>query len=289
MRKLWPKMKSVKDVFQNKLVLISGGSSGIGLALAHNLVETGAHVFILARRLENLTSTILELKAIRIDPAQRIGLVSADVSKEKSMAVIMDKFILKVGLPDFLINSAGITYPGTAVDLPMEIFHSMMDVNFHGMVCLTKAFLPAMISRGSGHIVNISSLVGFFASFGYSAYAASKFAVKGFSDVLRAELKPEGIRISIVFPADVDTPQLAYERAIQPEIMRDINAAGGLMAADDVAKAILKGVAKNRYIITPGFQSTLAYFVSQVAGYLLYPIMDLLVASGLRKTSRRKK
>lgn len=281
-------MKSNKNPFQNKLVLISGGSSGIGLALAHNLVEAGAHVFILARRLENLTGTILALKAIRMDSTQRIGLISADVSKEKSMALIMEKFIQKVGLPDYLINSAGITYPGTAVDLPMEIFHSMMDVNFLGMVCLTKTLLPAMISRGSGHIVNISSLVGFYASYGYSAYAASKFAVKGFSDVLRAELKPEGIRISIVFPADVDTPQLAYERAIQPEIMRDINAAGGLMAADEVAKAILKGIARNRYVITPGFQSTLAYFVSQVAGYLLYPIMDSLVASGLKKAGRRK-
>jgi len=280
-------MNTTNRVFYNKLVMVSGGSSGIGLALSRQLTLAGAHVYILARRLENLTNTILELKSLKQYPEQKIGLISADVSREKTTLSIIEKFIQKVGVPDYLINSAGITYPGTILELPMDVYHDMMNVNYFGMVTLIKAMLPAMIKKGSGHIVNISSFVGFYASYGYSAYAASKFAVKGFSDVLRAELKPEGIHISVVFPADVDTPQLAFERELQSQIMRDINTAGGLMSPDAVAKSILIGVAKNRYIITPGFQSTLAYFISQVAGYLLYPIMDFLVSSGLKKAKRR--
>ncbi len=282
-------MNSSDQIFHKKLVLITGGSSGIGLALARQLTMAGADVYILARRLEYLTNTILELKALKVSPNQRIGLVSADVSREKTTSNIIEKFIQKVGIPNYLINSAGITYPGTTVDLPMEIYRSMMEVNYFGMVTLIKAVLPAMVDRGSGHIVNISSLVGFYASYGYSAYAASKFAVKGFSDVLRAELKPTGIRVSVVFPADVDTPQLAYEHTLQPEIMRDINAAGGLMSPDDVAKLILRDVARNRYIITPGFQSKLAYFVSQTAGYLLYPIMDYSCFKWVEKSSQARK
>ena len=281
-------MKISNHIFYNKLVLITGGSSGIGLALARQLTMAGADVYILARRLEYLTNTILELKALKVSPDQRIGLVSADVSREKTTSNIIEKFIQKVGIPDYLINSAGITYPGTTVDLPMDIYRSLMEVNYFGMVTLIKAVLPAMVNQSSGHIVNISSLVGFYASYGYSAYAASKFAVKGFSDVLRAELKPTGIRVSVVFPADVDTPQLAYEHTLQPEIMRDINAAGGLMSPEKVAKLILKDVARNRYIITPGFQSKLAYFISQTAGYLLYPLMDYLVSNGLKKAVRRE-
>jgi len=276
------------DNYYRKLVLITGGSSGIGLALAHQLVARGADVYILARRLENLTSTILELKQNRINPDQRIGLISADVSREKSTIRILESFIIKVGIPDYIFNSAGIVYPGQVENIPMEEFHSQMDTNFFGTVLVTKTFLPAMLTRASGHIVNLSSLVGFYASYGYAAYSSTKFAIRGFSDVIRAELKPRGIKVSVVFPADVDTPQLAYERSVQNDIMKEINASAGMLPSEKVAASILKGVEKGRYVITPGFEPTLAYILSVTIGWAMYPLMDSLIRSASKKVQKRK-
>jgi 3-dehydrosphinganine reductase len=276
------------DQFNRKLVLITGGSSGIGLALARQLVTYGANVFILARRLEHLTSTILELKKSRIYPEQKIGLVSADVSREKSTARILEGFISKVGVPDYIFNSAGIVFPGQVENIPLNEFHSLMDTNFFGTVLVTKTFLPALLIRGSGHIVNISSFAGFYASYGYAAYSSTKFAVRGFSDVIRAELKPRGIKVSVVFPADVDTPQLAYERSVQPEIMKEINASAGMLPSEKVAESILKGVAKRHYIITPGFEPTLAYILSVTVGWALFPLMDSMIRSAQKMVAGKK-
>jgi 3-dehydrosphinganine reductase len=276
------------EQFNRKLVLITGGSSGIGLALARRLVTNGANVYILARRLEHLTSTILELKKSRIYPDQKIGLVSADVSREKSTIRILEGFISKVGVPDLIFNSAGIVFPGQIENIPLAEFHSLMDTNFFGTVLVTKTFLPDMLKRGTGHIVNISSFAGFYASYGYAAYSSTKFAVRGFSDVIRAELKSRGIKVSVVFPADVDTPQLAYERSVQPEIMKEINASAGMLPSEKVAESILKGVAKERYIITPGFEPTLAYILSVTVGWALFPLMDSMIRSAQKRVAGRQ-
>jgi 3-dehydrosphinganine reductase len=277
----------MRNIFANKLFVITGGSSGIGQALARNLIQNGANVYIVARKLENLTETILQLKSLRINANQEIGLISTDVTNDKDVAKIMTQFCNKVGTPDYLINSAGIVYPGIITDLSMDIYRDIMDVNFFGIVNVVKALLPGMIARGTGHIINISSFVGFFASYGYSAYAASKFAVRGFSDVLRAEVKPLGINVSVVFPADTDTPQLAFERNLQPVLMRQINSSAGQMSSDKVAKAILKGIAHKTYSITPGFEATLAFWITNIAGYLQRPILDSTIANAQKKVNQK--
>jgi 3-dehydrosphinganine reductase len=274
--------------FDKQLVLITGGSSGIGFAVARALLQEGADLYILARRLELLTSTILVLKKERIRPEQKIGLISLDVANENDVTSILGKFIQKVGVPDIVINSAGIVTPGAVTELSTSAFHRMMDTNFFGTVNVSKTLIPPMIERGYGHIVNISSFVGFFASYGYAAYAASKFAVRGFSDVIRAELKPDGINVSVVFPADTDTPQLREERKSQSELMQIINSTAGMMSADKVAKAIANGIYRKHYIITPGFEATFAYYLSILAGYLQYPLMDNII-SGARKKLKAKK
>jgi 3-dehydrosphinganine reductase len=283
------KVSSLEKYFSKKLVLITGGSSGIGLALANQFVLLGANVFIIARRMENLTTAILEMKNKKIDSAQQIGLISTDISLDNKVMKIIPSFIEKVGIPDLLINSAGIVYPGAVTDIDLSIFRKIMDINFFGTVNMVKTVAPYMIKRGFGHIINISSFAGFFASYGYSAYASSKYAVRGFSDVIRAELKPKGIYVSVVFPADTDTPQLAYERTLQSPLMREINASAGQMSAEKVANLIIQGIHRKKYVITPGFEASLAYAITVAAGYLQFPIMDMTIRSANKKVDSKKK
>jgi 3-dehydrosphinganine reductase len=143
--------------------------------------------------------------------------------------------------------------------------------------------VPAMIARGSGHIVNISSIAGFLGVYGYSAYGASKFAVAGFSDVLRAEMKPLGIHVSLVFPPDTKTEQLAYETRFKPAVTKALSGSSGLMEPERVADAILRGVARKRYIITPGSEGRVLYHAHHLLGKLVYPVMDWQVSRARRR------
>ena len=126
---------------------------------------------------------------------------AADVTDLAQVQSAQQHIQREAGVPDLLINCAGGAHPGYVQELPLEVFHEMMDLNYFGTVHMVKAWLPAMLERGSGHIVNVSSVAGFLGAFGYSAYGPSKYAVRGFSDVLRLEVKPLGLRVSVVFPA----------------------------------------------------------------------------------------
>jgi 3-dehydrosphinganine reductase len=266
-----------KESFNGRLALITGGSSGIGLALAKALAQEGARVWLVARR-----KNVLE-EALQSFPNQTAGIFSADVSDFKQAQAAVEDVIGKAGVPDLLINSAGVTYPGYVQDIPVEIFHQMIEINYLGTVHMVKALLPHMIQRGSGHIVNISSAAGFLGVFGYSAYGASKYAVRGFSDVLRAEVKPLGIRVSIVFPPDTDTPQLAYENQFKPFETRELSGNAGVLSADQVARTILDGVKRGKYVITPGMETSVLYRLSGLLGNAVYPIMDSMIAQARRK------
>ena len=272
--------------YKNKSILITGGSSGIGLALARQLAAQGASVHILARSAERLKSSLEEITARRISPGQKITAVQADVTDMETFTPAMLQFVKEFGAPDVLINAAGVAHPGEVADLELEIFHWTMDVNYFGTVNSVKLLLPDMLKRGSGHIINYSSIAGYMGVYGYTAYGASKYAVRGFSDALRAELRPKGITVSVVFPPDTDTPQLAYEAQFKPPITKILSGSAGRMTADEVAAVTLQKAAKKHYIITPGFESSLFFTLSNLLGRLIYPIMDMQITQAIKKLKR---
>jgi len=270
-------MKNKPSVWKDQVALVTGGSSGIGLAIARLLSQQGAHVWLVARRKEILETALKEVAAARLSPSQRCGIFPADVSDAAQAAAAVEHVTAQAGVPNLLVNAAGITHPGYVQELSLEVFRAMMDVNYFGTVYITKAALPAMLKRSSGHIINISSMGGVIGAFGYSAYGASKFAVRGFSDVLRSELKSLGLRVSIVFPSDTDTPQLAYEEPFKPPETKALAGKVKVMSPETVAKTTLQQAARGRYIILPGLENNLFYWLNGHLGNLIYPVMDWMI------------
>ncbi len=271
---------------KRSLALITGGSSGIGFALAKILLRDGIDVCLLARDEEKLNRAKVKLSTYKAEKSQRIETLSCDVTDYERLNALLNQWVKGNGLPDLVINSAGITYPGYFQELDVDIFHELMDVNYFGTLHVIKSLIPGMIKRGSGKIVNISSQAGFIGVFGYSAYSASKYAVRGLSDVMRAELKPLGIQVSIVFPPDTQTPQLDFEAPLKPFETKEIAGSSSVMTADAVAETIIKGVRKGKYIILPGIEGKLFYRLINILGNLTYPIMDIMVRIAQKKKNR---
>ncbi len=185
-----------------------------------------------------------------------------------------------------LINSAGVAEPAEFGNMGIDKYHWLMDVNYFGTVHSVMAFLPLM-DDGS-FIVNISSMAGYLGVYGYTAYSASKFAVRGFSDILRSELKPKNIFVSIVFPPDTQTPQLAYEEQFKSAITKKIAGSASVMLPEKVAHEIIKGIIKKKYLIFPGFDSKFFYHLSNFLGPLVYPLMDFMVSRAMKESNQKK-
>jgi 3-dehydrosphinganine reductase len=241
----------------------------------------------MARGAERLDDAAKSIKEAALSQDQLVFPIQADVVSYQSIVDQTRDLLSEHGTPDYLINAAGVARPGEIETMDLDLYRWMMDINFHGTVNSIKAFLPGMIARKSGHIVNISSAAGFLGLFGYTAYGASKFAVKGFTDSLRLEVKPHHIHVSIVFPTDTDTPQLVEDNAHKPPLLVAIEEGSPVSSAEFVAQKIIRGIEKKRYIITPGWYATLLFLATGLTGGgLVYHIMDWMMADARRKIRR---
>lgn len=272
-------MSNPRNNYQGRLALITGGSAGMGLALAQLLAEEGASVWLVARHTETLETACSSLSTSR---GQKHGTYAADVTRLDQVQAAVEHIRREAGVPELLVNCAGSAHPGYVQELPLDIFHDMMDLDYFGTLYMVKSWLPYMLERGSGHIVNVSSMAGFLGAFGYSAYGPAKYAVRGLWKVLRLELKPLGIRVSVVFPPDMDTPGLANENKTKPF---ETFAAGSTkaLAPHDVARSTLKAIRQGKYIILPGFEPQLLYRLMFLVGNGIYPIMDSMIVDARKK------
>jgi 3-dehydrosphinganine reductase len=257
-------MKIKAQIGTGKNALITGGSSGIGYALAQILVKQGTNVILVARRKELLEQRVGELNTLIQSPDHRVIGIQADVADWDQVQTMARQVISANTLPDLIINSAGIVEPGYVQDLSVEKFHQSMAINYHGTVHVIKAFLPDMMQRKSGYIVNISSIGGIVGVFGYTAYSGSKFAVRGFTDALRWELTPHNIGVTIVYPSDTETPQLEYDNQHKPPETKAIAEVAGGMTADVVAKEVIESIRRGKRVILPGSQAKMLYLLYNI-------------------------
>ncbi len=157
-------------IFENQIALITGGSSGIGLALAKAFAGAGSQVFLAGRNPERLSQAVSMLQPVKVGP--HCGLMT-DVQDADQAEQMVREVVEQAGRLDILINSAGVVHPGPAHDLPLERFHWMMDINYFGTVNSVQAALPYFYRQGDGKIVNIGSLASRLGVYGYTAYAGS--------------------------------------------------------------------------------------------------------------------
>ncbi len=265
-----------------KTVVISGGSSGIGLDLAKAYAAQGANIALLARNQEKLDNAVEACKQHCINDEQQINGYSVDVSKSTEIAHVADIIHTDVGVPDLLILSAGIVQSVRFMDQSDEDFERIIQTNVTGARAVAKTFLPHMIDKKHGHVCFVGSLGGLISTYGYSAYGASKFAITGMAGALRQELREFSIGVSVVCPPEVDTPMTANEDAHILKQTRFIKDIGGTLPVSAVTREAVKGIAKNRFIIVPGKKAKLSYAQTRFMPRVFAWCMQCMVTLGTR-------
>lgn len=247
--------------FAGAHVLVTGGSSGIGLAFVRRALDLGARVSVLALDDADLEATAAELRRRGPDHVA----LPADVADRDQVSVAVARATSALGPCDVLLTSAGIAHPGYFEQLDDEVFRRTMEVDYFGTLHALRAVVPSMIERRAGSVVGISSAAGLVGIFGYTPYAPAKFAVRGLLEALRCELEPCDVHVGCVCPPDTDTPQLEYENRFKPDETRAISGQIEPITADRMAAAIVRGVERQQFLIMADWQTRL---LARTAGLL---------------------
>jgi len=241
-----------KQPFKNKSIIISGGSKGIGKETAKLIARLGGNVCIIARDMDALNETANEIKNIIQGKDQFVEIISCDLTDMDKLKPLLTSFIEKHGVPDYLINNVGFAYPQYVEELTVDDYHDAMNVNFFGQLHPTMILLPYFMEAKKGHICNVSSFLGIMGMMGYAAYTPSKYAIAGWSEVLRNELKPHNIMVSVLYPMEPQTPGFDKENEAKPEECAIMSESGGINTAEEVAETWVKGILKNKFQVIPG-------------------------------------
>ena len=251
--------------FKDKVVLITGASSGIGRESAIEFAKLGANIILISRTKEKLEQVAHELKKFNVTTLT----CQCDVSDKQQVKEMSKTVLEKFDSVDILVNNAGFAIYGSVSDLSIDEIESQMETNYFGMVYCIKNFLPSMLDKKSGHIVNVASVAASFGLPGIASYCASKFAMLGFSEGLKHELKNSGVGITVVSPIMVRTNFFEH-----PSFENIPKFSPTSLSSKTVAKAILKAANSPRLeIIVPSvvrgavwMKNTFPYFINPILG-----------------------
>ena len=250
--------------FKNKVVLITGASSGIGKDTAIEFAKKGANIVLVSRTKEKLEQVAEQLKQFNVT----VLVCQCDVSKKDQVKKMSKTVLEKFDSIDILVNNAGFAIYGSVTDLSIDDIESQMETNYFGMIYCIKNFLPSMLDKKSGHIVNVASVAASFGLPGISSYCASKFAMLGFSEGLKHELKNTGVGITVVSPIMVRTNFFDH-----PSFEKMPKFSPTSLSSKTVAKTILKAANSPRLeIIVPSIVRG-AVWMKNTFPYLINPIL----------------
>jgi dehydrogenase/reductase SDR family protein 7B len=258
--------------FSNKIVWIIGASSGIGEALASEFINRGAKIIISSPEVDKLYELSDNFNSLR--PGSSI-VVPLDLTRSNEIPAIVEKVIKQMGRIDILINSAGISQRSLAIETPVEIDRKVFEINYFGTIGLTKSVLPHMISKGGGTVAVISSIVGKFGFPLRSAYSASKHALHGFFETIRAELKKENINVTIICPGRVRTniSVNAITKDGKPYGIMDKGQLKGI-SAEKCARKIVRAIKKKRKEVYVGGSELIMPYIKKYFPGLFYLLLS---------------
>ena len=256
-------------MYSSKIVWITGASSGIGKALANQYNRLGAYVILSARK----NDTLLEVQN-QLPHPKKSSIVLLDLEKSEVFPQLTKQIIDEHGQIDILINNGGISQRGEASQTPLEIDRKLMEINYFGNIALTKAVLPYMQQKKSGHIIVISSIAGKFGFYLRSAYSASKHALQGFYESLMLEEAKNNIHITIAYPGKINTPisvSAINSKGEQHGVM-DHNQETG-MPAEECAEIIQKAEQKNKKSVLVGNKEIKAVYLKRFFPKLFWKVI----------------
>jgi dehydrogenase/reductase SDR family member 7B len=245
---------------KDKVVIITGASSGIGKACAINMAKKGAKVVIAARNIDKLEETAQEITAYNVN----ILTVKCDVSIQSDCENLIKETVAKYGGIDVLINNAGISMRAIFNDLELEVIEKVMAINFWGTVYCTKYALPYLL-KSKGSVVGVSSIAGYIGLPARTGYSASKYAMQGFLDALRTENLKTGLHVMIACPgftaSNIRNTALSKDGSSQGETPRD---EGKMMTAEEVATYITNGIENKKRTLVLTSEGKLAVFLGKI-------------------------
>ncbi len=254
--------------FTGKVAVITGAGSGIGRALAIDLAGKGARLALSDIDTTGLAETVRQVQAL----GAQVHSQQLDVAEREAVLAYADAVVAHFGKINQVYNNAGIAYNGNIVDSSFKDIERVMDIDFWGVVNGTKAFLPHVIASGDGHIVNVSSLFGLIAVPGQSAYNAAKFAVRGFTEALRQEMKLAGhpVKVTTVHPGGVKTGIARNSTAVEgldpKELAKTFDAKLAKTTPERAAKIILEAVRKGHARVLVGPDAKLLDLIIRATG-----------------------
>jgi 3-dehydrosphinganine reductase len=265
------------DRFTGKNVLITGGSSGIGLEIAVAFGRLGANLFLVARDKDRLQQAARQVKA-RVAESIEVKTFASDVSVREQIEGVIHLVGRDCGGLHTLINNAGIFLPGRVVDNRIDALEQIMRINYFGALYAVLAAWPYLEATQTGHIGFVSSVAGYAGAIGYGAYAPTKFAITGLAECLRMEAADCGIGVTIVFPPDTDTPQLHYENEhTLPESMA-LKKGTQVLSAEVVAQKFVDGICQHRFEVFCNLEGRFIRWFKATWPGLYFRMMDRIVA-----------
>ncbi len=281
----WQLYNKKGSIMTSPTVVISGGSSGIGLDLAKAYAKQGANLVLLARNQERLDEAVKDCQKIAATTSQKILAFSVDVANQQKIDECVSAIKEQMDVPDVLILSAGIVASEHFLEQSDQGFDDIYQINVLGSRAMARAFLPDMVAKGAGQLCFVGSLGGLISTYGYSAYSASKFAVVGMAGALRQELDASGVGVSVLCPPEVDTPMVANEaHNILPQT-RFIKDVGGTLKVETVTRSALKGIQNNQFMIVPGIMAKFTYWQARCFPKTSAWVMQQLVRYASKKAA----